>query len=177
MGRELILLRHAKSAWDTDAPTDFERPLAKRGRRDAPRMGRWMAKQGIQPDLVICSPAERTKQTMVFIAKEMGIKKKILLWDDRVYGASLEDLLLVLNGVSKSAMRVMLVGHNPGLELLLSFLVGPDKQGSIYGFGLIKTSTLVQLSMPDQWQDLAVGCAQVQQIMSPKDFKDKKDKK
>ncbi|MEG3640082.1 SixA phosphatase family protein [Magnetococcus sp. PR-3] len=177
MGRQLIILRHAKSAWDTDAPTDFERPLAKRGRRDAPRMGRWVEKQGMTPDLVICSPAERAKQTMVAVAKELGIKKKQLVWDDRVYGASLEDLIEVLSEVGKGSKRVMLVGHNPGLELLLSYLVGPNKQSGMFGFGLIKTATVVQLEMPERWEEISAGCAKLKQIMSPKELKDKKEKK
>ena len=67
MPRELLILRHAKSAWDTNAPSDFERPLAKRGRRAAPRVGRWLEEQGLIPDHVVSSPAERAKQTVIAV--------------------------------------------------------------------------------------------------------------
>ena len=73
MSRELLVLRHAKSAWDTNAPSDFERPLAKRGRRAAPRVGRWLEEQGLIPDHVVSSPAERAKQTVIAVCQALGI--------------------------------------------------------------------------------------------------------
>ena len=72
MSRELLILRHAKSAWDTSAATDFERPLAKRGRRDAPRVGRFLLDQGLIPDYVVSSPAERAKQTVIGVCEQLG---------------------------------------------------------------------------------------------------------
>uniref|UniRef100_A0A1S7LEX3 Putative phosphohistidine phosphatase n=1 Tax=Magnetococcus massalia (strain MO-1) TaxID=451514 RepID=A0A1S7LEX3_MAGMO len=176
MARHLILMRHAKSAWDTDVPTDFERPLAKRGRRDAPRMGKWMSREVLLPDHVVSSPAERARETIVAVSKVLDFKKRKINWDDRVYGASLEDLTAVLADVPHKSKQVLLVGHNPGLELLLSYLVGPVKRDSMYGFGMIKTATVVILQMPNDWDALRPGCASIKQIISPKDLKDKKDK-
>ena len=95
MPRQLIIMRHAKSAWDTDAATDFERPLAKRGQRDAPRMGAWLQEQGIVPDFVVSSPAKRARQTVLKVCKPLGVKKKKIHWDARIYGAGAEELLEV----------------------------------------------------------------------------------
>ena len=73
MSRELLILRHAKSAWDTPAETDFDRPLNGRGKRDAPRIGAWLMAQALLPDHVIASPARRARQTTRRVCKELGL--------------------------------------------------------------------------------------------------------
>lgn len=162
MARQLFILRHAKSAWDTHAASDFERPLAKRGERDVPAMGAWMHEQGLVPDHVVSSPAERAKQTVVGICRALGIKKKKIHWDDRVYEADLEGLLSVLSDVPSEAKSVLLVGHNPGLEFLFSHLVGDSSS--------VKTATLVHLETKKDWDALQTKCATLIKIKYPREL-------
>src|ERR1700735_1567796 len=89
--RRLILLRHAKSAWPDDVP-DHDRPLASRGRRDAPAAGRWLRKSGYVPDRVLCSTARRTRETWQLVEEELGAHPQTV-FEDRVYGASSAELL------------------------------------------------------------------------------------
>ena len=150
MARELLILRHGKSDWNADAG-DFDRPLKNRGKRGAQRMGVWLWRQGLRPDLVISSPAERAITTAHKCCKSMGMMASDVVADERVYMASLEQLLEVLKDAPADAERIMLVGHNPGLEELLEYLVAdaiplPD-DGK-----LLPTATLAHLAMPDDWQ-------------------------
>ena len=116
----LILLRHAKSDWDSGVPGDFDRPLAQRGRKDAPRMGKWMKKNSIIPDLILCSPAARARETLEAANRELGVER--IVYEDGIYGASLDALLRLINQYSHSCGNFMITGHNPGLDELLSFL-------------------------------------------------------
>jgi phosphohistidine phosphatase len=167
MSRRLLILRHAKSAWDTDASTDFERPLAKRGKRDAPRIGSWLHEQGLVPDYVVSSPAKRAEQTAIKTCRELGIKKEHLQWDERIYAASVEVLLGVLADAPKTAKTVMLVGHNPGLEDLTKYLGGDDV--TVAGDGkLLPTATVANLEMPDNWSRLNEAAGRLVQITRPR---------
>lgn len=165
--RELVILRHAKSAWDTDAPTDFERPLAKRGKRDAPRMGEWMRAQGILPDYVVCSPARRARQTARRVLEAIDDMPVEIRWEEEVYGAGLRTLLSVLAEVPTAARRVLLVGHNPGMESLVLHLAGDD-----FPFGDEKktfpTAALAHFRMPEDWAVLDRGSGELMANMRPK---------
>ena len=171
MARELIILRHAKSAWDTDALTDFDRPLAKRGLKAAPRMGRFLKKQKVRPSYVVSSPARRAKQTVTLACKEMKFSKKNINWDERIYGAGTSDLLGVLAEIPAKQKMVMIVGHNPGLEFLYNHLVAEAALNDGFG-GMVKTATSVRLSMPDDWTDLPEGCADLLMIQHPRHLPD-----
>ena len=116
----LILLRHAKSDWDSGVPGDFDRPLALRGRKDAPRMGKWMKRNGIIPDLILCSPALRARETLEGANKELGVEQ--VVYEDGIYGASLAALLGLIEQYSRHSGNLMLTGHNPGMDELLYFL-------------------------------------------------------
>jgi phosphohistidine phosphatase len=165
MSRSLLLLRHAKSAWDTEAATDFARPLNKRGERDAPRLGRWLRQQGLIPDYVISSPAERAKQTAIKVCQELDLEEERLRWDPRLYEAPPEELLRVLADCPETARTVLLVGHNPGLELLLRYLC--ESAPTPADGKLLPTATLAQLIMPDDWRQLAPYCARLLAITRP----------
>ena len=156
--RELLILRHAKSSWDSDADSDFDRPLAKRGKKDAPRVGAWLYREGLVPDLVVSSPAERAKQTALKVCESMEFKKKKVLWDKDIYAAGLNELLAVLARCPADAVTVLLVGHNPGLEELLAYLVGGEVDVPDDG-KLLPTATLARLEMPRDWSGLENGCA------------------
>ena len=85
MTRELLVLRHGKSDWTTDAPTDFERPLAPRGRKAAKRMGQWLRQNKLLPDHIVSSTAKRAKQTTLRACKFADIPESLIVWDPEIY--------------------------------------------------------------------------------------------
>ncbi len=160
MPRELLILRHAKSAWNTNAPTDFERPLSKRGRRAAPRVGRFLAREGLVPDYVVSSPAERAKQTVIAVCGEMGIGPDSIHWEPRIYHAYTGSLLTVLNESPDDAQRVLIAGHNPGLEILLRTL--SDREVPMPDdYKLMPTAAVARLEVLSEWKNLDGGLARL----------------
>lgn len=167
MPRELLILRHAKSDWSAGSPSDFKRPLAKRGKKDAPRVGEWMYREGLVPDLVVSSPAERARQTALKVCNSMDCRKKKIVWVEEIYAADLSALLAVLTRCPATASTVLLVGHNPGVEELLVFLAGDEIDTPRDG-KLLPTAALARLEMPMDWADLEPGCAQLVGIRRPR---------
>ncbi|MEW6071210.1 MAG: histidine phosphatase family protein [Planctomycetota bacterium] len=167
--RELLVLRHAKSAWDTDAAHDLARPLAARGERDVPRLGAWLASRGIVPDHVVCSPAVRARQTVELLRQALAGDVPAPRADGRIYEGDLPHLLEVLAECPREARRVLLVGHNPGLEILLRFL-SPVGEERMRREKLLPTCALAHLAMPDDWTHLDGGRATVLDLVRPKDL-------
>lgn len=122
MSRILVVLRHAKSDWTGGEP-DRERPLAARGRRQAPEAGAWLAGNLPDLDLAVVSPARRAAETWELVSAELAAPPPVRV-DERVYAASAEDLHAVVGGLPDETGRVVLVGHNPGLEDLVEELAG-----------------------------------------------------
>jgi len=156
MSLELLILRHAKSAWDTDAASDFDRPLSKRGRKAAPRVGRYLMQQGLIPDFVISSPATRAEQTVIAVCGQMNIGPDDIIWDERVYGAWTSSLFEVLRETPTGASRVMIAGHNPGLEMLLLELCD-DRVRTADDGKLMPTAAVAHLEISSSWADLKRG--------------------
>ncbi|ESQ14292.1 MAG TPA: histidine phosphatase family protein [Chromatiaceae bacterium] len=171
MSRELLILRHAKSDWGVRAANDFDRPLAKRGIKDAPTIGAWMYREGLVPDHFVSSPARRARDTALKVCKALDFKKKHILWDDTIYEADLDALLGVLHRVPAKAATVLLVGHNPGMEDLVRFLIGDDLDEPVDG-KLLPTATLARLEMPNDWSSLELGCASIIAVVRPKKLKE-----
>lgn len=119
----LSLLRHAKSSWKNPTLPDRERPLAARGIGDAPVMGRTMAERGIDPELVLCSSARRTVDTLALVMPELKIEPKVV-YEDVLYHASPSEMLDMLRTIQPGASHVMLVGHNPEIQALALDLIG-----------------------------------------------------
>jgi phosphohistidine phosphatase len=113
----LVVLRHGKSDWSGGEP-DLDRPLADRGRRQAPRAGRWLATRLPRIDLAVVSPAARARATWELVAAELDTPPEVTV-DDRVYAASGDALVRLVRGWPDDLHRVVLVGHNPGLEDLV----------------------------------------------------------
>ena len=111
--KTLFLVRHAKSSRDDPSLPDRDRPLDDRGKQDAPKMGKRLAKRDVKPDLLLSSPALRALTTAHLIAEEVGYKRKDIVVDDRLYASSADDLLAVIRALDKKLNRVMLFGHNP----------------------------------------------------------------
>jgi phosphohistidine phosphatase len=144
--KTLLVLRHAKSSWSDSALDDHERPLNKRGRRDAPRMGELVREHGLMPDVVISSDAVRARLTAEAVVEAARHPGQILL-DPRLYAASAADIVSLLRTVGEKAETVMVVGHNPGLEELVAQLTGERQD--------LPTAALVKIVLPiDQWRGL-----------------------
>ncbi|MGB5441695.1 MAG: histidine phosphatase family protein [Gammaproteobacteria bacterium] len=165
MTRELLIFRHGKSDWDTGVD-DFHRPLKDRGKRAAQRVGAWLAQHDMVPDLIITSPAERALVTAQKACKAMGNSDEAIVRDERIYAAGLDELLQVLEDCPQDADRVMLTGHNPGLEELLVWLANDEVPLPDDG-KLLPTATLARLQMPADWRALVAGCARLLSITRP----------
>lgn len=167
MPRELLIMRHAKSDWDSGARRDFDRPLAKRGKRDAPRVGAWLYREGLVPDFILSSPAERARATVIKVCKYLDINKQDIHWEERIYEAETSTLLELLGQCPPASSTVLLVGHNPGLESLLRYLTDNDFDPPQDG-KLMPTAAIARLEMPTDWSQLPRGCANLISLTRPK---------
>src|SRR5215469_341794 len=123
--KSVLILRHAKSSWKQPEIDDHDRPLNKRGKRDAPIMGKLLKNEHIIPDLIISSTAKRAHSTAKDVAKTSGYKGKITLVHS-LYAAAPAAYIDVLRRLSNNYTRVLMVGHNPGLEELVSMITGEE---------------------------------------------------
>ncbi len=121
--KTLFVLRHAKSSWQDATLDDHDRPLNKRGKRTAPRLGQFLAEQKAVPDLILSSTAKRAKSTAKKAAQAMGYEGHII-YDKSMYLAAPHAYLQAIRGYATQHERVMIVGHNPGLETLVQTLTG-----------------------------------------------------
>lgn len=156
--RTLILLRHAKSAWPQDI-ADLQRPLAGRGRRDAPAVGRWLRRQAPTIDLAICSPAVRARQTWELAAAQLDEELPVR-YDERLYGTSAEVFLAVIRELPAQASAVLLVGHNPSLEDFLELLTGATE--------VLKTSAIAVMTTPGIWEEASPGSWTLEALATPR---------
>ncbi len=145
MSTELLLLRHAKSDWHTGTETDHARPLNERGRQAAPRMGRFMLQQGLIPDRILCSTATRTRETCTGL-QTMWPHKVPTEYLDAIYEARLDVLRKTIAPHLADGTRLLVIGHNPGMEHLLHHLI-PAGAHPAMGQGY-PTCTLAQIALP-----------------------------
>jgi len=145
--KTLLILRHAKSSWKDPELDDHDRPLNKRGKRDAPRIGKLLHQHHLQPDVILSSTAKRARGTAAKVAKVCGYEGIIEL-DGELYLAAPDGLLRVLQDVPDRHACVMLVGHNPGLEQLIELLTGTVTR--------LPTAALARLRVAiESWRDVA----------------------
>jgi phosphohistidine phosphatase len=168
----LSLLRHAKSSWSNPTLPDRERPLATRGVTDAPLMGKAMAERGIDPELVLCSSARRTRDTLDLVLPELRVEPKVD-YIDALYHASSEEMLEMLHGIQPGANRVMLVGHNPEIQAFALDLVGAgpkhfrDRLSMKY-----PTAGLAVINFASGlWKSVGVNSGTLNLFLSPKDLR------
>lgn len=165
--RCIYLLRHAKSSWKTGLP-DHERPLARRGRRATKAIWRHMRDQGIEPELVLCSTARRARETLKRIEPAIGSADVRI--EAELYGASTALLLDRLRAVPDAIGSVMLIGHNPGLELLALDLAPPAPE--LYELEeKFPTAALATFAFSGAvWHELQPGAAELVGFVRPRDL-------
>lgn len=173
--RQLLLLRHAKSSWDDPTNADHARPLNQRGRRAAAAMRGAMHQLGLQPDLVLVSSARRTLQTL----------EQLEPWDesplveplDKLYLASADQMIAVLNGVAETVRSVLLIGHNPGMHELALRLAGPAApSGPPPGpnharlAAAYPTGALAEFTVTGPWWSVGAEPVKLVRFLAPRDL-------
>ena len=160
--KHLTLVRHAKSSWKHPALADRERPLNKRGKRDAPIMGRRLAEIGYRPDLMLSSPAKRATTTAEIMAEAIGYPLSHIVVDERIYGTGVAGLIRLVQATDDNAERAMLVGHNPELTGLVNRLARVSIEN-------LPTCGVAQLEFAfDTWAKLGTELAVRSDIDYPK---------
>lgn len=169
--RVLYLLRHAKSSWSDADLSDQERPLARRGQQAAALLLRHLQAEGIDPALVLCSPARRTIETFDRIAPAFRAGATPLI-DEALYGASADELARRLRAVPETVASVMVIGHNPGLENLAIMLAGSGERDALERLQTkFPTGALATLAVEnDSWGTLGTGCARLIGFVVPKEL-------
>jgi len=169
--KTLTLLRHAKSSWDDPVERDFDRPLNGRGRRAANRMGRYMRDAGLAFDHVLASPALRVQQTIAGVEDGYG-RPLSPAYDRRIYMASAATLLDLVQAFDDAHGRVLMVGHNPGLEDLVLALVPPSPDGLRAEVEIkYPTATLAEMRFEvDRWKDVEEGGGTLDRFMRPREL-------
>ncbi|WP_394435161.1 SixA phosphatase family protein [Streptomyces sp. SGAir0957] len=166
--RRIVLFRHAKADWPQ--VSDHERPLAERGRKDAPIAGRKLADSGIALDLALCSTATRTRETWKLAVSELPERPKTV-YEERIYEASPGELIAVLNETPDDVTNAVMVGHNPGMQGLTEALAGDSAPDAAQRLGRsgFSTAAFAVLTFTGPWKSLEPGAAKLVDYWSPND--------
>ena len=161
--KTIILLRHAKSSWDSPASSDFQRPLNSRGIRDAPRIGAWIAEQGIRLGWVLCSAATRAQETLAGLQTTLDLGTNITITDD-LYLAPPTTAIELISQIDDSVECALVIAHNPGMEALLWGLCGTDNS--------MPTCALAVIELPiDSWLATDLNCqGTLQHFITPREL-------
>lgn len=163
--KQVLLLRHAKSSWEIPQLKDYDRPLAKRGERDAPIMGKFLKKAGYLPGKIISSPAKRAKETTNLVIEAADLEEDVITWNNDLYYGNTSDYFSAIKQAPDNIERIMLVGHNPNMEEVASRLIG---EGNIR----VPTAALLCFEQPaNKWEQIKPGLAQLKWMMIPKVMK------
>lgn len=169
--KTVCLLRHAKSSWADSTLSDHDRPLNGRGRDAAPRVGAHMREAGHLPDLVLCSTATRTRQTLDAVLSEWEVEPAIQ-FEEELYLASPSEMLELVQSVDDTVESLLLVGHNPGTGILAEVLSGAGPEESLQ---LMRAKfptaglAIIELSV-DRWKDVVSGCGSLKEFVRPRDL-------
>jgi phosphohistidine phosphatase len=163
--RTVVVLRHAKADWP-QVP-DHERPLADRGRLDAPAAGRRLADDGLSLDLVLCSTAARTRETWKLAAHELPQRPRTV-YEERLYDASLGELLALLNEVPDEIGTLLLVGHNPGMHALAHALSGSGEAEALARMSRgFPTAAFAVVTFTGSWKSVEHGVGRLAAFWAP----------
>ena len=166
--KTLTLLRHAKSDWDDPVARDFDRPLNGRGRRAARTVAAEISRLGLAFDRVLASPARRVQETLEEVEAVVGALGTVE--DERLYLASAETLRDIVRETDEGAERLLLVGHNPGLEMLALALTRCSGLRSEVELKY-PTATLAEIELPvESWRDVAEGTGRLARFIRPRDL-------
>lgn len=158
----LILTRHAKSSWDDPAIDDFDRPLNRRGRRDAPRIGRWLSENGVFPEHALCSPAARARETLAAIAPKIPT-----FFMDELYMAPPSVIGRVIRAAPPE--RLILIAHNPGIgEFAAQYAAELPDHPRFFDYPTAAT-TVLDFDI-ERWADLKPGTGRVRAFVTPHDL-------
>jgi phosphohistidine phosphatase len=169
--KTLLLMRHAKSAWGESDKKDIDRPLNERGRKAAARMGAWLAAEGYRPDVVLCSAAQRTRETLELMRTDLPEKAKVEI-ARALYLAGPREMLTEIGKVAATAQTVMLLGHNPGMGSLAGLLAGSGNERALADMhGKFPTAAIAVLGFNvAQWRDLEPGSGVLRAFVRPRDL-------
>ncbi|MFD9380999.1 SixA phosphatase family protein [Streptomyces sp. NPDC059999] len=164
--RRIVLLRHAKAEWSDGS--DHERPLADRGRHDAPAAGRKLAQTGIAFDLALCSTAARTRETWKLAVQELPHRPKTT-YEERLYEASPGELIALLNETSDDVADLLVIGHNPGMHALADALSGSAEADALSRMhrSAFPTSALAVVSFTGSWKSVEHGVGTLLDYWTP----------
>lgn len=169
--KQIHLLRHAKSSWDDPDVDDFGRPLNKRGRKTAALLADYFHQHGIRPDIVLCSPANRARQTLTPLLA--ALRTVPVTYDPRIYEAPPMTLHALLSELPQRCLSALLIGHNPGLQRLALALADPARRDPAIAQLADKfpTGGLLTLAAPiEDWSRLVAGSCRVENFLRPKDL-------
>lgn len=162
--RRLHLLRHAKSSWDETDLADRDRPLAPRGRKAAARIAEHLASEEIAPELVLCSAALRTRETLAALLPVLAGDVEIQL-EESLYGAGVEQVLARVRETGDAVSAVLVIGHNPTLHELALFLTG-----RLDALERFPTGALASLAFGGPWAELGEGGAELESLVVPREL-------
>jgi phosphohistidine phosphatase len=169
--KALYLLRHAKSSRDDDSLPDHDRPLSKRGRRDAEAIARHLAAAGLHPDLVLSSTALRTRETLAPI--QAALKPRRVVFDNDLYLAPPTTLLDHLRRLDEAVVEVMVVGHNPGVHEVALLLADRRSVPALPpSMGKFPTGALASFSWDGTWRRLGPGAATLTAYTVPRELRE-----
>ena len=161
--KRLYLIRHAKSSWKDLSLDDFERPLNKRGKRDAPFMSELLKEKNIHPDIIFTSPALRAKSTAEIIAQKLNVLEKIR-FDAKIYEAGSSTLESIITNIDDRYNTLFLVGHNPGLNMLAEYYVEFERN--------IPTCAVLEIGFEtSNWRDISATNATLLSFEYPKKYR------
>ena len=171
MRKTILLLRHAKSAWDSPRLTDHDRPLNRRGEQAAQMMAEHMVRHVPRPDLILCSTAVRTRQTLAPLVAVLGNPTPPISLEKGLYLASEEELLERLQALSEEVGTVLLIGHNDGIGQLAAALAAQGPEEALARLrDKYPTGALAMLHpAPGPWSDLAPGVCELRSFVRPRD--------
>jgi phosphohistidine phosphatase len=169
MTRTLLLLRHGKSDWGVGAVNDYARPLKQRGRKAARRIGIWLRSHDFLSPLIVSSGAARARATAELVAEQLGLAPTLVQFDDRVYEAAPDTLLEICRQSQSRTRTLMLVGHNPGLEMLCERLSAQPLASASNG-KLLPTAALAVLPLRHDWADLDTGVSEGAYVVRPREL-------
>lgn len=164
--KTLYFLRHAKSSWKDAELSDIDRPLNKRGKENAPLMGRHLRKLKVNPQLIISSPSKRTMTTALIVANKIGYEEKNIKIDMGLYGANVAEIVQLIFHLDDTLKKVMLVGHNPSFTLIVDYFTGQPIDN-------MPTTGLVQIDFDcKSWKDITAKGGKLKLFEYPKKITD-----